>query len=109
MGVQLSRAESAELYRLLAEDSGDIVIKTDRDGFIVDASPAIARLGVRLPEMLIGPHLADLVHPGRSGEVRRAHGAVMEGRQLSGWMEFPASPAGGERWFELSLRALASP
>jgi diguanylate cyclase (GGDEF)-like protein/PAS domain S-box-containing protein len=109
MGVQLSRAESSELYRLLAEDTGDIVLKTDRDGFIVDASPGIARLGVRLPEMLIGPHLADLVHPKRSGDVRRAHGAVMAGRQFGGWMEFPANPAGGERWFELNLRALAAP
>ena len=110
MGVQLSRVESAELYSLLAEDSGDIVLKTDRDGFITDASPALARLGVKLPDMLFGPHIADLVHPKRSDEVRRAHSSVMAGRNVRGWIEFPAHPrAGEERWFELNLRALAAP
>ncbi|MGE3692213.1 MAG: GGDEF domain-containing protein [Novosphingobium sp.] len=110
MGVQLSRAESAELYSLLAEDSGDILFKTDRAGFIVDASPAIAQIGIILPEMLIGPHLADLVHPARSDEVRRAHSAVIAGRRTSGGIEFPVyAGMGEERWFELSLRAVSSP
>lgn len=110
MGVQLTRAESAELYSLLAEDSGDIVLKTDRHGFITDASPALARLGVVLPEMLFGPHIADLVHPDSSGAVRRAHSSVMAGSKVRGWIEFPVHPGGGEeRWFELSLRALAAP
>jgi len=110
MGVQLSRAESAQLYSLLAEDSGDIVIKTDRDGFITDASKALARLGISMPGMLFGPHIADLVHPRRSEVVRRAHSSVMAGRGVRGWIEFPAHPrSGGECWFELSLRALTDP
>ena len=108
MGVQLTRAESSQLYRLLAEDTGDIVFKTDREGFILDASPAIARLGIDLAAMLLGPHIADLVHPGRSEDVRGAHRAVVAGRQERGWIEFPTCASSNEtRWFELNLRALA--
>ncbi len=108
MGVQLTRAESSELYRLLAEDTGDILFKTDRAGFILDASMAIARLGIDLPDLLIGPHIADLVHPVRAEEVRRAAQSVMAGRQVRGWIEFPArTRMGTERWFELNLRALS--
>jgi diguanylate cyclase (GGDEF)-like protein/PAS domain S-box-containing protein len=108
MGVQLSRAESSELYRLLAEDTGDIVIKTDRDGFILDASPAIARLGVVMPEMLIGPHISDLVDPGRANQVRRSHQAVVTGQHSRCRIEFPAPAHLGETcWFELNLRGLA--
>lgn len=107
MGVQLSRAESSELYRLLAEDAGDIVFKTDCEGFILEASPAIARLGILMPDMLIGPHISDLVRPDRAGEVRRALGDVISGQLQRGWIEFPAlAPFGEDHWFELNLRAL---
>lgn len=110
MGVLMTRAESSELYRLLAEDTGDIVLRLDREGFLVDASPAIAGLGVALPELLIGPHIADLVDPLRAGDVREIHRRVMSGHRERGWTEFPARAlTGQQRWFELSLRALAGP
>jgi diguanylate cyclase (GGDEF)-like protein/PAS domain S-box-containing protein len=110
MGVLLTRAESSELYRLLAEDTGDIVFKLDRDGFLVEASPAIAGLGVNLPELLIGPHIADLVDPMRAGDLREIHRRVMGGLRVRGWTEFMVRmPSGQQRWFELSLRALSGP
>jgi diguanylate cyclase (GGDEF)-like protein/PAS domain S-box-containing protein len=100
--------EGSALYRLLADNTTDIILKTDRQGFIVHASPAIEQLGVTLPSMLIGPHILDLVHPSRAEEVRSEHEAAINGRQDGKWVEFPALTAvKQERWFEIQVRSLA--
>ena len=63
MGVGFTSREGSALYRMLAENTADIILKTDCEGFIVHASPAIEQLGVGFPSMLIGPHILDLIHP----------------------------------------------
>lgn len=96
------------LYRLLAENTSDIILKTDREGFILHASPGIERLGFSPPQMLIGPHILDLVGPGFREAVRLEHEAVIEGRGSGTWIEFPACTSdGGERWSEIHMRCLA--
>lgn len=110
MGVHFTQQESSALYRLLADETADIILKTDRDGFIVHASPGISRLGVTMQDVLIGPHLADLAHPDRAPAVRAAHLATVSGNERQGWIEFPAlTGCRDERWFELQLRALHNP
>jgi diguanylate cyclase (GGDEF)-like protein/PAS domain S-box-containing protein len=108
MGSKFTRNESSALYRLLAENTTDIILKTDRDGFIVHASPAIERLGLARPDLLIGPHILDLVHPSRAAAVRSVHEAAIGGRAAGNWVEFPALTGDDrERWFEIQLRCLA--
>jgi diguanylate cyclase (GGDEF)-like protein/PAS domain S-box-containing protein len=107
MGLKFTLKESSALYRLLADNTTDIILKTDRDGFIVHASPAIERLGLALPNMLIGPHLLDLVHPSRAAAVKAEHEAAIRGRQDGRWIEFPAlTEDHRQRWFEIQLRCL---
>lgn len=107
MGVNFTFEESRALYGLLAEDTADIVVKTDRDGFVVHASPAIRRLGLLPASMLIGPHILDLVHPSCRGEVEAAHAAVLGGHPADDWIEFPAiAPGRREHWFAIRLRCL---
>lgn len=108
MGVNFTSQEGSALYRLLAESTSDIILKTDCQGFIVHASPAIEQLGVSFPAMLIGPHILDLVHPSGAAAVQSEHEAAINGRQEGKWVEFPAlTKDKRERWFEIQVQSLA--
>ncbi|MEO5587722.1 MAG: GGDEF domain-containing protein [Novosphingobium sp.] len=107
MGVTFTPQDTSVLYRLLAEDTTDIILKTDRKGYIVHASPGIRRLGLELTDQLIGHHIVDLVHPGAAPAVREEHDTAIAGRQGGRWLEVPAvTTAGEQRWFEIQIRAL---
>lgn len=107
MNMHITRSESSALYRLLADATSDIILKTDRKGFIVHASQGIEHLGISLPDMLIGPHIQDLVHPARAGEIAGQHSAVIKGRDRGQWTEFPALTSDHqERWFQIQMRRL---
>ena len=92
---------------LLAESTTDIILKTDCDGFIRHASTAIEQLGILLPDMLIWPHILDLVDDAFAPAVRAAHQATIDGRQPSRWIEFSSSANdGGKKWFAIRMRSL---
>ncbi len=96
------------MFGLLAENSEDIIIKADRDGFIDRASFGLEVLGIRLADWLIAPQLADLADGAHAAAVRRYHRAVMRGGARAQWLEFPSAGQGGaRRWFRLSLRPVA--
>lgn len=103
----LTLTEGSVLCGLLAETERDIVIKVDREGFVVHASAAIERLGLDLDDMLIAPHLADLAEPAQAEKLRAFLEVVMRGGNATGWFEFAARMAAGEtNWFTLQLRPL---
>lgn len=107
MGVEFTLGESSALYGLLAENTTDIILKTDRQGFVVHASPAIERLGFPVPGMLIGPHLLDLVQPAHHAAIEAQHRAAIAGDDSDDWIEFAAVTGyGRERWFEIRTRGL---
>jgi diguanylate cyclase (GGDEF)-like protein/PAS domain S-box-containing protein len=107
MKMKFTGRESSALYRLLADTTSDIILKTDRNGFIVHASPAIERLGISLPGMLIGPHIQDLVHPACAPAIEAQHEAAIAGRNSPEWAEYPALTGDrDERWFEIRMRRL---
>ena len=106
MNVDLTPQESLALYELLARNPSDIVLKIDRDGYILHASPAIAQWGFLLPDDPVRLHVLDLVHPSCTDAVRARYEAVMNG-QDDGWIEFPALTNGDqEQWFEIGMRGL---
>lgn len=110
--MEFTFRESCTLYGLLAEATSDVILKTNRDGFILHASPAIERLGVRLQAELIGPHVLDLVSESAraavSGELEAALSGEREDRQSGRWVEFPAVTADErDSWYELQARALS--
>jgi diguanylate cyclase (GGDEF)-like protein/PAS domain S-box-containing protein len=107
MGVIFNGQEGCALYDLLSENTSDIILKTDSKGFILHASPAIELLGVLLPNMLIGPHLADLFDPSYAMEVRAEHDSAIAGRRNASWVQFPAfTPENHQWWFEIQVRPL---
>lgn len=110
MGVQFTLQERSALYGLLAHHSNDIILKTDSRGFVLDASPAIERLGLTVQPMLIGPHVRDLVDRAFSDEIEQEHRAAIAGRASATWLEMPAvSTAGKAQWFEVQVRPLGDP
>ncbi|MBO9602613.1 MAG: diguanylate cyclase [Novosphingobium sp.] len=99
-------AESQGMYRLLAENMSDIVIKTDHAGYILYASPSAERLGEFHPIELIGRHVLDLIHPSYGASFQSEFDEVIGGSvAASAWTEFLGfSNAGLERWFDTRIR-----
>lgn len=107
MEIKFTPRDTSVLYRLLAEDTTDIILKTDRKGYILHASPGIGRLGLPLTGQLIGHHLVDLVHPSFAAAIKSEHETAIAGRQGGRWIEVPAvTRTGEERWFEIQIRGL---
>jgi diguanylate cyclase (GGDEF)-like protein/PAS domain S-box-containing protein len=100
--------ESTALYGLLADSTSDIILKTNREGFILHASPGLEQLGFPLPTMLIGPHLLDLVHPSYEEKVQSELAAAFRGEPGRTWFDVAVVTADRRRrWFEMQVRSLA--
>jgi diguanylate cyclase (GGDEF)-like protein/PAS domain S-box-containing protein len=112
MNVDLTLQETSALYSMIADDKSDIILKTDRGGFVTHASPAIADLS-ECARDLFGRHIVDLVDPVFAPDVRSEHEAVMRGRSRGRRIEFVsrARVAGARRgqWFEMRMRQLVDP
>lgn len=107
MGVHFTLREKSVLFGLLADNATDIIVKTDRRGFIVNASPSLERLGIRLPSLLIGPHLFDLALPSCKPVIRAQHEAVLTARRDSDWVEFSArTTENRQAWFAIRMCCL---
>lgn len=95
------------LDELLAESAGSLVVKTDQNGFIEQASESIERLGLRLSEMLFRPHLADLTSACHAEAIRAYHEDTIARISPIKRLEFPITFNGQEpAWYALSLRPL---
>jgi diguanylate cyclase (GGDEF)-like protein/PAS domain S-box-containing protein len=99
-------SESQGMYRLLAENMSDIVVKTDREGYILYASPSAEKLGDLHPIELIGRHVLDLIHPSYGASFQSEFDEVVDGgAPASAWTEFLGfSSTGAERWFDTRIR-----
>lgn len=107
MGIEFTLHERSALYGLLADHSTDIILKTDRLGFVLAASPALEQLGLTLPAMLIGPHVRDLVHPDYCNLIEEEHRAAIAGKGSGAWLEIPAIRSGRKgQWFETQFRPM---
>jgi diguanylate cyclase (GGDEF)-like protein/PAS domain S-box-containing protein len=103
----ISPGECSALYRLVAESPTDLVLKTDRGGRIVHATPGTAGLGLAFAGDPVGRHLLELLHPSCSEIVLAEHAAAVEGDVRSGWLEVLAlAQDGAHRWLEMKLGAL---
>lgn len=103
----ISPGECSALYRLVAESPTDLVLKTDRGGHIVHATPGTAGLGLAFAGDPVGRHLLELLHPSCSEIVLAEHAAAVGGETRSGWLEVLAlAQDGAHRWLEMKLGAL---
>ncbi len=99
-------AESEERFRLLAENSSDLIVRYDADGRCTYISPSsVPMLGYR-PEELIGKTVFDVMHP---ADIRPT--ALALNRALHSDAPFAITSRiirrdGTARWYETTIRAL---
>jgi GGDEF domain-containing protein len=115
MNIGLNDVEGRVLRGLIQETSGDIVIRIDRNGFIVHASANIADLGLDFSGTLLLPHITDLAERDHAAFLGNHVDAVLAGRTQPGWAEFPViachnratcHEAHCRRWYALSARPM---
>ena len=97
--------ESKELYLLLAENMTDVILKTDRTGCVLYASPSLERHVGNHPSELVGKPILDLIHPSYGASFLAELDEMIAGRKDSGWTEYLGIASGGdERWFDTQIR-----
>lgn len=100
--------DSEARYRLLTENSTDIVLSLQVDGTIRYASPSITQFGGYEPRQVIGRNAIDLVLEADRPAVAAAHRAAVATPGLMQVVEFRARTADGSlRWFEAQSRGVA--
>lgn len=99
--------DSEARFRLLTENSTDIVLSLDTAGVIRYASPSIRLLGGYDPDQLIGRSAADLVFEQDRAAVREIHIQALRHPDRTFTIEYRAIVSGdAERWFETHTRAV---
>jgi PAS domain-containing protein len=91
LGPEEMLGESAELYRLLAEHSTDMISKHTPEGFYTYASPACRSLLGYDPEELVGRDAYEFFHPQRPrGDKADPFDDTRTSRHLHGRLPHPA-------------------
>lgn len=109
MEACLTPHESNALCSLLAETTTDIIVKTDRKGFVLHASGGGGAIVPGARSALHGHHLVDFVDPSFANMVLSEHDAVIHGRPRRHRLEVcAASPECGPamQWFDMAMREL---
>lgn len=99
--------ESEARYRLLTDNSTDIVLNLDLSGRIRFVSPSIRQISGHDPDALVGQPGSALVLPADQPAAIQAHRRVLSDPDTMQIFEYRA-PAidGGERWFEAHTRGI---
>jgi len=99
--------DSEERFRLITENSTDIVMTLRPDGMIRYVSPSISQLGGYVPAALVGtPALALVMHADR-GRVMAAHAEALAAPAEMVTVDYRAFTADGSlRWFESNMRSI---
>lgn len=100
---RFSRQES--LYRLLANNSSDLIGLHDREGAFAYASPACTALLGFTPEEMVGKDLYQLSHSDDWKEIQAALSAAQRGRTNRTQLRLRSS-AGQYVWFEMLARPI---
>ena len=96
-------------FRLLAENSIDLISRHDPEGRYAYASPACRELLGYEPEELVGVLAYDLIHPGDHASVRKVHAALLAGPDPRTIAFRARRKDGFYRWVESTSRAVLDP
>ena len=71
----------------------DVVLRLDRDGFVVHASPNADELGLDLTTLLLMPHIGDFAQADYAADVNRLLQMTKSGEVTTKWFDFPLAEA----------------
>jgi diguanylate cyclase (GGDEF)-like protein/PAS domain S-box-containing protein len=104
-----SLRNSKARYRLLLENSTDILLHLKPDGSIIYASPSIAKLAGYDPQWLMDRNALDLVEAEWQEQVKQDHASVLAAKGATVRFEYMARAREGDlRWFETQSRAVCN-
>lgn len=101
--------ESDERFRVLLENSTDVLLHLRPDGQILYASPSAERVSGRSVASLLGDNATCLVEPEWQDHVRECHAEVLSARGETVRYEYMATVGDGTvRWFESISHAICN-
>ncbi len=101
--------ESERRYRLLAENSSDVVTSYDRGGRLIYVSPSVRTLLGWTPDELLGTTALDFVHRDHRGRAREAFAALLQDGEARHWRYQVRTRDGAHRWLDISARVVVDP
>jgi PAS domain S-box-containing protein len=98
VATRQSLAKSESHFRLLAENSSDVVYETDLDGVIKWVSPSVYQVLGWIPDSLLGTRAVDLVSREDAAQLSERHEQLLSGQKI-GRAQFRLRTADGDlRW-----------
>ena len=104
--AEQARADSDRRYRLLAENTGDLVCVHDPGGRLVYVSPSMHTMLGHRPDEVLGRDVADLVHPDDAPAVATCLRQLRSGHELTLRYRMRRADTGWV-WVETSWRPIA--
>ncbi|MFS0736068.1 diguanylate cyclase [Sphingomonas sp. 1P06PA] len=99
--------ESEARYRLLTDNSTDIVLNLDVSGSVRFVSPSIRQVSGHDPDDLVGQSSEVLVAPADQAAAAQTHRKALADPDNTYILEYRApTAAGSERWFEAHVRGI---
>ncbi|OIU71934.1 PAS domain S-box protein [Rossellomorea aquimaris] len=106
--IEVKKQKSDEKYRLLAENSSDIINLHEPDGSYIYISPSISSLGFS-PDELIGRHPFDIIHPEDQQKIEELLTTLNEANNVIQVTYRVMGSEGDYSWFESVLKAIFDP
>ena len=102
-------AESEARYRLMANNSTDVIATSDRTGVLTYVSPSVRRLFGYEPEEVLGRDIFEFVHPDDLTAVSSAHKRVLESPESLTISYRCRQKDGNFIWVEVIARQVCDP
>ncbi|UVO49832.1 diguanylate cyclase [Sphingomonas sp. SUN019] len=98
--------ESEARYRMVTDNTTDIIINIDIHGRLRFVSSSIREIGGHDPDALVGRHVSVLVDATEVDKMREMIAATVDDPMRVTVSEYRAPTRSGERWFESRTRAV---